>query len=410
MLVLNIVAGKMDRPGGYMFTKPAVDAPVIAAKIGQKGHWGLRFSRVRHLPEFADEFPVATMAEEMLAEGEGQIKAMITIAGNPVLSTPNGRQLERGLANLKYMAAVDFYVNETTRHADVILPPVTALETDQYDLTFLMFGVRNTAKYALPLFEPPRDAKHEWEILLELQSRLEARGFKDAVVAWLTKQALDRLQPQKLLGLLLRFGPYGPKFNPFGGGLTLNKLKKAGHGIDLGALTPCFPDRLFTKTKRIQLAPEILVGDLERVKKKFFDDSDERKDDYDMLLIGRRQLRSNNSWMHNSMRLVKGKNRCTALMHPSDAAKRRLSSGQTIRVHSRVGTIEIMLEVSKEIMPGVISIPHGWGHHRPGIKLETAQNHAGVSINDITDHSYIDALCGTAAVNGVPVRVEAVRA
>jgi anaerobic selenocysteine-containing dehydrogenase len=404
--VLNIVTGNLDRPGGAMFTAPAFDpisAPEFLAPRGSFARW---HSGVRKLPEFAGELPVVTLAEEILTEGEGQIKALVTSAGNPVLSTPNGRDLDRALASLEFMVSIDPYINETTRHANIILPPSSSLERSHYDIAFHVLAVRNTAKFSPALFQPSGATRHDWEIFVDLQTRMENEGIFGNLVSNVKRTAMKRFfGPERILELGLRFGPYGGKFNPFSNGLTLRKLKKAVHGIDLGPLASCLPERLRTSDKRIQLAPEVLVKDVERVKIKLFDDGPLHVNG-NLLLIGRRQLRSNNSWMHNSQRLVKGKSRCTILMHPTDAAQRKLSPGQKVSVRSRVGSVVVPIEISEEMMPGVVSIPHGWGHERLGVQLEVAQAHAGESINDVTDHLAIDALCGTAAFNGTWVAVE----
>ncbi|MEP7121878.1 MAG: molybdopterin oxidoreductase family protein [Byssovorax sp.] len=401
--VLNLVTGNLDRVGGAMFTRPAVDVVALTAKLGQQGHFDKGRSRVRNLPEFAGEYPASVMAEEMLTEGPGQIKAMLTVAGNPVLSTPNGHKLDRALAGLDFMASIDFYVNETTRHASIILPPTGSLEHENYDLVFHVLAVRNTAKFSPALFEPGPDTRHDWQIFLELTSRLGKPGPAAPIVAGAKRAVLRRLTPERLLNVALRTGPYGVSR----GGLSLKKLKQEVHGVDLGALEPCLPERLYTADKRIKIAPALLVGDLGRVTKKLDEAEAGAQEGFDLQLIGRRQLRSNNSWMHNSHRLVKGRNRCTVLMHPDDAAGRQLTSHQRVRVSSRIGSVEIELEISPEIMPGVVSIPHGWGHDRPGVELGTAQKNPGASVNDLTDELAIDALSGNAALSGVPVRVEA---
>jgi len=319
------------------------------------------------------------------------------------------------------MAAIDFYINETTRHAHVILPPTSSLERGHYDLAFHLLAVRNTAKFSPPLFEPDRETRHDWEILAELQTRMAHDGVLGNLLGRVSHKFLKRFfGPERILDLGLRFGPYGAKLNPFSTGLTLRKVKKAVHGIDLGPLRSCLPGRLRTSDKQIELAPDVLVQDIERVKAKLLDwergrlsrnslPSDPHTSNGHLLLIGRRQLRSNNSWMHNSERLVKGqagKSRCTILMHPLDAAQRHLRPGQKVSVRSRVGSVVVPIEISEEMMPGVVSIPHGWGHDRLGIQLEVAQQHAGESINDVTDDLTIDALCGTAAFNGTWVAVE----
>ena len=400
---LNLVTGNLDRVGGAMFTKPAIDVVALAAKVGQKGHFDKGRSRVRKLPEFAGEYPASTMADEMLTEGPGQIRAMLTVAGNPVLSTPNGHKLDRALSGLDFMASVDFYINETTRHANIILPPTGSLEHENYDLVFHVLAVRNTAKFSPALFAPAEDARHDWEIFLELSSRLGKPGPAAPLVASAKRAVLRRITPERLLDVALRTGPYGIRR----GGLSLARLKKEVHGIDLGALMPCLPERLFTPGKRIDIAPELFVRDLDRAREKLAGSAEITGESFDLELIGRRQLRSNNSWMHNSYRLVKGRNRCTLLMHPDDAARRNLTSQNRVRISSRVGSLEIELEVSAEIMPGVVSIPHGWGHDRPGVALATAQKNPGASANDLTDDEAIDTLSGNAVLSGVPVRVEA---
>ena len=404
--VLNIVTGNLDSPGGAMFTRPAFDPVAAPEGLAPRGSFGRWHSRVRKLPEFGGELPVAALAEEILEPGEGQIKAMVTSAGNPVLSTPNGRQLDRAFAGLEFMASIDFYINETTRHANIILPPTASLEHDHYDLVFHLLAVHNTVKYSPPLFEPNGNTRHDWQIFLELQTRMESKSLASSVLAKTKRAVTGRFfPPSRILDLGLRFGPYGSRLKPFSGGLTLAKLRESPHGIDLGALQSCFPERLSTPSKRITLAPELLVKDLERVKTKLLQ-SRTNGSSHDLLLIGRRQLRSNNSWMHNSERLVKGRARCTLLMNPGDAAARDIVAGQQVRVSSRTGTIEIPVEISDGIMAGVISIPHGWGHDRSGIQMSVAEQHSGASINDLTDDQSIDALCGTAAFNGTWVSVE----
>ncbi|HVF23888.1 MAG TPA: molybdopterin-dependent oxidoreductase, partial [Pyrinomonadaceae bacterium] len=393
--VLNIVTGNFDRPGGAMFSLPAFDPVTAPESMAPRGGFARWHSRVRKLPEFSGELPVAALAEEILTEGPGQIKALVTCAGNPVLSTPNGRELDQALASLEFMVSLDFYVNETTRHAHIILPPTSPLERNIYDIAFNLFAVRNTVKFSPALFPPEGEAKHDWEILLELQTRIENDGLRGS----LKRQFMKRLlPPERIVALGLRFGPHK---------LSLRKVREAVHGIDLGPLRPCMPGRLRTADKRIALAPEPMVNDIERVKEKLLN-ADAHLNGH-LSLIGRRQLRSNNSWMHNSERLVKGnpaKPPCTILMHPDDAAQRDLAAGENVLVRSKVGEIVVPVQISDEMMPGVVSIPHGWGHDREGNQLSVAQQHAGASINDLTDNHAIDALTGTAAFNGTPVTVE----
>lgn len=396
--VLNIVTGNFDRPGGAMFPRPAVDLLRMPKGVGVgRGGFGRWRSRVRGLPELGGELPVATLAEEILTEGEGRIRALLTFAGNPVLSTPNGRQLDRALETLDFVVSVDFYLNETTRHAHLILPPTGPLEHGHYDLAFHLLAVRNTAKYSPPLFEPADDARHDWEILLELQSRLEVlrapRGLSRVVVE-ARKRALRALRPEGLVDLGLRMGPYP---------LSMRRLRREPHGVDLGALEPCLPQRLFGRG-RIDLAPEEILADLDRLEGTF-PESGAADLDGQLLLIGRRELRSNNSWMHNAPVLMGGRERCTLMMNPDDAAHRGLEDGATVRVTSRVGSIDVPLQVTDDLARGVVSLPHGYGHARPGVQLRLATEHPGASINDLTDDQRVDALSGNAAFSGVPVRV-----
>jgi anaerobic selenocysteine-containing dehydrogenase len=397
--VLNVVTGNLDRPGGAMFTHPAVDLLALADRLGQRGHFDKGRSRVRGLPEFSGEYPVATLADEILTPGEGQVRALVTLAGNPVLSTPNGSRLERALAGLDFMVSIDFYLNETTRHAHLILPPTFALEHSHYDLVFHALAVRNTVRFSPALFEKAEGAKDDWEILLELWARLEARRGKRLRTA-LKKTLLQALGPDGLVALLLRLGPYGTLL-PFGAGLRLGHLARAVHGIDLGPLRPALPERLPTKDRRIALAPPPLVADLERLRSRL----PSLAAAPGLRLIGRRELRTNNSWMHNCERLVKGRDRCTLLMHPEDAAERGLRHGHEVRVSSRVGSVVATLEASAAMRRGVVSLPHGFGHAREGVRLRVASAHPGVSVNDLTDERRVDGLCGTAALSGVPVEV-----
>jgi len=399
--VLNVVSGNLDRAGGAMFTRPAADVVTLANRLGQRGHFDRRRSRVRGLPEFGGELPVATLAEEIETPGEGQIRALVTSAGNPVLSTPDGARLARALGGLDFMVAIDFYLNETTRHAHLILPPSGPLERDHYDLVFQALAVRNGAKYSPALFTAPADARHDWEIHLELARRLSAAKGQGGLKGRLTYAVMRRLGPRGVLAWLLRTGPYGAGLNPLGRGLTLARLEKSPHGIDLGPLQPCLPARLSTPDKRIDLAPQRLLEALAALGPAAVETADSLR------LIGRRDLRSNNSWMHNSARLVKGRERCTLLMHPRDAAHRGLSAGQKVQVRSRVGAIEVPLEVSDTVAPGVVCLPHGWGHGQAGTRLSVANANAGASLNDLTDPQAVDALCGVAALNGLPVEVTA---
>lgn len=402
--VFNIVTGNLDRPGGAMFTLPAFDAVDLTGRMGRKGHFGKWRSRVRNLPEFGGELPVVALAEEILTEGPGQIRALVTSAGNPVLSTPNGSQLETALAGLDFMVSVDFYINETTRHAHIILPPAAGLEHENYDVVFHVLAIRNTTKYTPALFPADSNSRHDWEIFLELFLRLGGKHIPKKehrrIKRWLAK----RNAPEVVLDWALRNGPYGSRFSPLSQQLTLHKLKQHPHGIDLGPLQPCLPQRLFTPDKRINLLPEVFTSDLARVERRFLEITQETSSDH-LWLISRRHLRSNNSWMHNAVRLVRGKDRCTLLMNPQDAETRQIQPGQQVTISSRVGKVQAKVEITAEMMPGVVSLPHGWGHHREGIQMDVAQKFAGVSVNDLTDDSRLDELSGNAALSGVPVSV-----
>ena len=388
--LLNLVTGNFDRAGGAMFTNPALD--LIDSPASRPGHFGKWQSRVSGLPEFGGELPVAVLAEEILTSGEGQIRAMVTMAGNPILSTPNGAQLDRAFEQLEFMVSVDIYLNETTRHADVILPPTCALEHDHYDLIFHHFAVRNSARYNRPLFEKPADARYDWEILSEVGSRLAAK---------LGNKAQAGPRPDQIVDFGLQSGPYGAARRAPDSAvppLSLKTLKEHPHGIDLGALQPSLPGRLQSEGQRIRCAVPLVLADIERLAA--LPDAAAG-----LRLIGRRHVRSNNSWMHNSERLVKGKPRHQLLMHPADLAARGLADGAPVRVRSRVGEITVEVQSSVEMMPGVVSLPHGWGHAREGVRLGVARAHAGVSVNDLTDERELDAVSGNAALNGLAVEV-----
>ena len=391
--VINILTGNLDSEGGVMFTRPAVDIVGLGKQLGLQGHFARRRSRVRGLPEFGGEFPTACLAEEIETPGPGQIRALITSAGNPVLSAPDGGRLDRCLPSLEFMASIDFYVNETTRHAHVILPPTSPLEREHYDVLLQVLAVRNTARWSNPTFQRPTTSRHDWEIFLALAGRLGKRDWRSKLQSSAVRALLQGRGPRALVDVLLRIGPYRT---------SVKKLEGAPHGLDFGALVPCLPKRLQTADQRIQLAPELYLGDLQRLKRRLDEASSSS-----LVLIGRRDLRSNNSWLHNSERLVRGKPRCTVLIHPDDATARGLSDGQQVTVTSSTGSIGLPLELTDTMMPGVVSVPHGWGHGRPGVRLSIAAEHAGVSVNDITDASRVDALTGNASFSGVPVDVVA---
>lgn len=394
--LINILTGNIDREGGVMFPLPAMDFVKLLKHEAKAFRWK---SRVRGLPEIASELPTTTLAEEILTPGEGQVKAMITLAGNPILSAPDSTQMDKAFASLDYMVAIDIYLNETTRHADIILPPATALEVMHYDFVLNIVALRNIANYSPPIFPIDKNQRYDWQIIMGLQRQLEQGNplwlqIKHSLFSWLT--------PERRINLGLQIGPYG-FFSPHK--LSLNKLKEQPHGIDLGPLKPCLPQRLFTSNKRIHLAPDRITADLKRIPTLIAEHQTETKP---LRLIGRRDLRSNNSWMHNSPRLMKGNDRCTLLMHPQDATGRKLQEGQVVEVSSNKGSIQLKLELSEEMMPGVISIPHGWGHHLAGIQLQVAHERAGVNVNELTSNERIDVPTGNAVFNGLAVEVAAV--
>ena len=380
--VINIATGNLDREGGMLFALPAFDN---VANTG-RGGFGRHHSRVRGLPEFDREIPASALAEEIATPGEDQIRALFTGAGNPVLSTPNGRQLDDALEELDFMVSLDPFINETTRHADIILPPTSPLEHDHYDIGFHVNAIRNTARINEPVFTAPEGALHDWEIFNEL-----GRRFAE----YLDKESRPTPAPRELVDLALQMGPYD---------LDLATLQDNPSGVDLGPLKPQLPERLFTADKQIHCDTPEPLADIERLRQGMQGDADS------LLLIGRRHVRSNNSWMHNYRRLVKGKSRCTLMMHPRDMAARGIAEHDNVSVRSRAGVVTLPVEATEDIMPGVVSMPHGYGHDRQGVRMETAVAHAGVSVNDVTDELALDALSGNAAVNGVPVEVAAVSA
>ena len=383
--VINVATGHLDKPGGSLFTLPAMDQVVNT----NRGGFGRFASRGRGLPEFNYELPAATMVDEIRTEGEGQIRLMFTGAGNPVLSTPNGRVLDEAFEELDFMISVDPALNETTRHADVILPPTSPLEHDHYDIAFHNLAIRNTARYSPAVFEKPEGALHDWEIFSELGARVAAR---------LNLEPMPTYPPDRMVDAALKSGPYGEHTD---WQLSIDKLKAHPSGVDLGPLEPSCPERLQTPNQRIQLAIPEVLADIRR----FVRDGNVASDHY--RLIGRRHVRDNNSWMHNHQRLMKGKSRCQLLMHPDDVAKEGWRSGMLVTIQSRVGAVDAELAASDEMMPGVVSLPHGYGHGLAGTRGEVASRHAGVSCNDITDNQFVDQLSGNAAVNGVSVRLSA---
>jgi anaerobic selenocysteine-containing dehydrogenase len=427
--VLNVLTGNLDRQGGAMFPRAAAGQRNSsgAAGSGKGVRFGRWASRVRGLPEAFGELPVAVLAEEIDTPGEGQIRALVTVAGNPLVSTPNSERLTRAVEGLDFMLAIDIYVNETTRQADVILPAPEPLEKSQYDLAFYQLSVRNIARYSPAVFE--RTLPAEWQTFLRLAGIVTGQGAHadvealdslviqtlvqreladpDSRVAGLDAgellEALEpRSGPERILDFMLRTGPYGDGFGADPDGLTLDVLERHPHGIDLGPLEPRLPDVLRTPSGKIELAPEAIVADLERLRTVMG-----RAHNGSMVLIGRRQLRSNNSWMHNLPALVKGKDRCTLHVHPDDADRLGLTDGGLALVRSAAGEVEAPVELTDGIMPGVVSIPHGWGHNEDGVRMGVAAAHAGVNSNLLADESQVDPLSGNAVLNGIPVEVAA---
>jgi anaerobic selenocysteine-containing dehydrogenase len=345
------------------------------------------------VPEYGGELPAAVMREEIETPGEGQIRAMLTVAGNPVLSTPDGKRLGEALAGLDFMAAIDIYVNETTRHADVILPSTTALERDHYDIVFHGLAVRNTARWTpAPLPKQPQ-AKHDWEIFRELAIRVQRRLVKRPPLRTRLRQRA-RLAPsaRQIVAGLLRTN----------GVTTLKQLIRHPEGIDLGPLRPTMPERLQTKDQRIDLAPELLVGDLPRLQA-WVDERLATAAD-DLVLIGRRHQQDCNAWFHNVERVNRGRPRHQLLMHPDDLAARGIADGDLVTVTSRVGAVTVDVRATDDMMRGVVSLPHGYGHQVDGVRLTRASKVPGVSINDLTDPDLLD-LSGNAALSGVAVTV-----
>lgn len=380
--VFNILTDNLDREGGAMFPEPAFDL-LANKRPGGRSSYGRFQSRVRELPYFNSEFPVATLADEILEPGEGQIRALFTIAGNPVLSAPGGDKLAAAFDSLDFMVSIDIYLNETTQHADLILPSTTGLETAHFDVFFNSFAVRNTVKYSEPLYEKSQAQRHDWEILKALTNAL-------------LEQDDDGLTPQKVLDLALRNGRYRDT------GLSLDQLKAHPHGMDLGPLRPCLTQRLLTADGVIHLAPEFYLADLPRLNELMRQDP---SDEMPMVLIGRRLVRSHNTWTQNSYRLVKGKNPVTLQISPQDAGALQLSDGEVAEVTSSVGRVHIPVEVTDDLMPGVVSMPQGWGH-ADAEGMSVAAKQPGVSINSLTDGNRVDPLTGNAAFNGTPVSVQ----
>jgi len=427
--VLNVLTGNLDREGGAMFTKPATGSGNTAGAPGKgRGFQFGRFrSRVRGRPEMLGELPVACLAEEILTPGDGQIRAMITVAGNPAVSTPDAARLSKALETLEFMISVDIYITETARHADVILPAEPALTRSHYDGPFYNLSCRNIANYSPPSLPLPDGMLAEWEALLRLAGVAGGAGANADLVALdelVAREALrrgvqnpsspahgvdeekawefvaHRRGPDRLLDILLRAGPYGDGFGRNPDGLSLEKLEANPHGIDLGALEPRIPEVLRTASGKIELAPEPLAEDVDRLRGAL-----SRRRNGGLMLVGRRQLRSNNSWMHNLPSLRGGSNRCTVQVHLDDAARLGIEDGKPVRITSSSGSVELPAEVCDAVMPGVVSIPHGWGHNEDGVSWKIAAGDPGTNSNVLAPSDLIDELSGNAVLNGIPVTV-----
>ena len=423
--VVNVLTGNLDRPGGAMFPLSPVAPASRGHRPGRGFSTGRWHSRVSGHPEVLSELPVAVLAEEIETPGEGQIKAMITIAGNPVLSAPDGDRLDRALAGVGFMVSIDPYLNETTRHADVVLPPPPPSRSPHFDFALNNLAVRNNARYSPPVLEL-QGRPDEAEILSRIALIIYGIGYDadpalvdDQVIATtLAKETADAASPvagravdeltamldggpgyERRLDMMLRIGAYGDAFGARPGGLTLRRLKAAPHGIDLGPLQPRLPDLLRTPSGLVELAPPQLIADAARLR----DSLGRRSEGF--VLIGRRHLRSNNSWMHNLPALAGGTNRCTLRMHPDDAAE--LGVSDTAVVKGPGGELVVPVEITEDIRRGVLSLPHGWGHDRGGTGQALAARHPGVNVNQLNDGSVLDPLSGTAVLNGIPVTVGA---
>ncbi len=418
--VVNILTGHLDVEGGSMFPRPSawpvtdLPMPELEHGVANFGRWR---SRVRGAPEILGHVPVSCLAEEIATPGEGQIRALITVAGNPVLSAPEGDHLDEALDGLDCMISVDNWLNETTRHAHVILPGLSPLEQPHHDDLIWNFAVGSAAKWSDAVFPPEPDRVQEWEVLIRLGVLCTGQPAEDVDVAVIDdgffdvmasvhdldggalREGYDHGGPERLLDLTLRTGPFGDRYGEVPDGITLERVKASPHGIDLGPMVPMLPDILRTEPQRIVLAPTHITDDLPRLARRMERPADE------LVLVNRRDLRSNNSWMHNVEVLVKGRPRCTLHLHPDDADRLGLHDGDAALVSSSSGELRVPVEVTDSVMPGVVSLPHGWGHDRPGTRNAVARAHAGVNSNVLSPGTFVDEPSGNAAVNGIPVTV-----
>ena len=417
--VVNIVTGNFDRPGGMMFGNPIAWSLALLpnpdhAKGVEFGRWR---SRVRGAPEVLGQVPVSCLAEEIATPGEGQLKALITIAGNPVLSAPDAGRLDAALPELECMISVDNWLNETTRHAHVILPGLSALEQPHYDDLIWSWAASSAGNWSEAIFPPPDDRPREWEILTRLgalctgakNADIDVHAIDDGFFAGLcmmqgldpekTAASYDRGGPERILDLQIRTGKFGDRYGENADGLSLRSFKDNPHGIDMGAPIPRVREILNTPSGRLEVAPPYITADVARLRARLL------RENGGLVLISRRHVRSNNSWMHNVKVLVKGKDRCTLLIHPDDAARSGVVDGALARISSEAGSVEAPVEVTDEMMPGVVCLPHGWGHDKAGTRLSVAREHDGVNNNLLAPGHLVDEISGNAIVNGIPVEV-----
>ena len=433
--VLNVITGNLDRVGGSMFPAPLVGGVADNGDGRGPGYRAAQRTTRHGAPVVLGEAPAASLAEEILDPGEGQVRGLITVAGNPVLSAPNGGRLPEALDSLALMISVDVYCNETTRFADVILPPPSVLEKSHFDLALLPFSVRNTANYSPPVLRREPGQPDEWEIIAKLaaiaggappdvdpatvtelavEGMLRAAAGDDASpvagrdVDELRAALVAEAGPERILEIMVRLGPYGDGFAARDG-IDWPALRDAPHGIDLGPLQPRLPGVLRTTSGKVELNAAPLIADVSRLAAMLGATAGPpaAPDGPGLVLIGRRHLRSNNSWMHNLPVLTRGAPRCTLQMHPDDLAARGLRDGEPARITSRVGELLVHVEATEAMMPGVVSLPHGWGHDAPGSTLRQARERPGVNTNVLVDHEVLDPLSATVALNGVPVEVGA---
>ncbi|MBM9506107.1 molybdopterin-dependent oxidoreductase [Actinacidiphila acididurans] len=431
--VLNALTGNLDRPGGALFPLSATARAPRPPRPGKGFATGRWHSRVSGYPEVKSELPAAALAEEIDTPGEGRLRALIVVAGNPVLSAPDGLRTDRALAGLDFMVSVDPYLNETSRHAHVVLPPPPPAQSAHYDFAFSTLAVRNTVRYSPPAVPLGPGRLDEPEIMARLVLAVLGQGGPDADPVLVDEQAIRRRldkesadphspvhgrRPEELaaalggrtgyerrLDLMLRLGPYGDGFGADPDGLTLAKVLEHPHGIDLGPLRPRIPEVLRTPSGTVELAPAPIAADVPRLRAAVAAGAGEHA----LVLIGRRHLRSNNSWMHNVPVLTGGSNRCTVQVHPEDAARLGLADGALARIKGDGGEITAPVEITDDLRRGVVCLPHGWGHDRTGTRLTAASREPGANVNQLLDGTRLDPLSGTAVLNGFPIQVEAVR-